>query len=295
MELYDFLSLIRRKRKTLFGIMAIFILMAGLVIGLQKFKYSATSQLLVVQEHEGSFDAYSASKSSEHLSTVLASVIRSNSFFTKVTTTSPSINTAYFGDTPKKQIKEWGKTVRAQVVNDSGIIVIKVYHPNRSEAEKIAGAVNYVMMTQHSAYDGAGEAVKVRLIDQPVTSTFPDKPNIPLTLGLAIVLGFLSALIYIYLLPTKTVESLQTNTVPHYPLRTQAAYSPAEQLQSQPAGYHHVRKEQPHGSEFQRSSHDYGNHAHVALRNHPELFGDEEDRTPPDTIIDQGNMKNILD
>ncbi len=201
MELHDFIALVRRKRKTVFGIIAIFLVIAAGVIGVQRFKYSSKSQLLVIQEYNGAVDAYTASKSSEHLSSVLASVVTSNSFFMKVLASNSDINAAYFGSTPKDQMKAWDRTVTAKSINDSGIISVTVYHPNVAEGKKIASAINYVLMTQHSAYDGANEAVKVRLIDQPVTSTFPVRPNVLLIGGLAIVLGFIASLMYIYLLP----------------------------------------------------------------------------------------------
>lgn len=221
MEFNDFLQLIGKKRKTIYGVMALFLMLAVAVIAVQRFKYSSSSQLLVVQEYNGAVDAYTASKSSEHLSSVLASVVRSNSFFTKVMATGPSINSAYFGSSPESQIKEWGKTVSAQSINDSGIIAVNVYHPDRLEAEKIAGVVNYVLMTQHSAYDGAGESVKVRLIDQPVTSRIPVKPNIPLIIGSSLIFSFIFSLIYIYLLADNKSQMVynqafreQTTTAP---------------------------------------------------------------------------------
>ncbi len=201
MEFHDFINLVARKRKTIFGIIAIFILLGIGVVAVQRFKYSSKSQLLVVQEYNKTVDAYTASKSNEYLSSVLASVVSSNSFFTKVLETGFEINASYFGETPKEQMKQWEKTINAKSINDSGIIAITVYHPNRAQAEKIDRAINHVLMTQHTAYHGSGEAVKVRLIDQPITSSFPVKPNIPLTIGLAIILGFIAGLVYVYLTP----------------------------------------------------------------------------------------------
>jgi uncharacterized protein involved in exopolysaccharide biosynthesis len=201
MELNDFLNLVALKRKTIFGIIAIFLILGVGVIAVQRFKYSSSSQLLVVQEYSQNIDAYTASKSNEYLSSVLASVITSNSFFSKVLEAGFDIDANYFGNTPKDQMEQWTKTVTAKNINDSGIISISVYHPNREQADKINRAINYVLMTQNTAYHGSGDAVKVRLIDQPITSTYPVKPDILLTLGLAIALGFLTSLIYVYLTP----------------------------------------------------------------------------------------------
>lgn len=280
MEFQTFLKLVGRKRKTIYGILALFLILAIGFIAVQRFKYSAESQLLVVQESRGFVDAYTASKSSEHLSSVLASVVSSNSFYTKVVTTSPSINTAYFGATPREQIREWGHTVKAQSINDSGIIAISVYHPDKTEAEKIAGAVNYVLMTEHSAYDGAGEAVKVRLIDQPISSSFPVKPNVPLILLTALVLGGVFSLMYIYLIS----ESYRVIT------------SPQNVVRSTEPEFNHFREEyfeNPVQSGYSRPVTPFGERAQVNIQpqssyNHPYDNRNIED------ISYQGNMHNIL-
>ncbi len=201
MEFHEFIQLLARKRKTVYGIIAIFILLGIGVIAVQRFKYSANSQLLVVQEYNRTIDAYTASKSNEYLSSVLANVVVSNSFYTKVMESGFDINTSYFGDTTKDQMKQWSRTVSAKSINDSGIIAVSVYHPDRAQAERIDRAINYVLMTQNTAYHGSGDAVKVRLIDQPITSSYPVKPNIPLVLGIAIIFGGAISLIYIYLAP----------------------------------------------------------------------------------------------
>lgn len=84
MELQNFLQLVQRKRKIIFGIVALFLIVAAVAVAFQPFKYSSQSQLLVIQERQGMVvDAYTASKSSEHLSRVLASVVTSNSFLQK--------------------------------------------------------------------------------------------------------------------------------------------------------------------------------------------------------------------
>jgi capsular polysaccharide biosynthesis protein len=294
MELQQFIQLIKVKRKTVLGSITLFMLIATVAIAFQTFKYSSDSQLLVIQERQGvTVDAYTASKSSEHLSRVLASVVTSNSFFNKVITTSPTLNTGYFGSTPKEQIKQWRKTVSAKNVNDTGIISISVYHPDKTEAEKIAGAVNYVLMTQHSAYDGAGDVVKLRLIDQPVTSSYPVNPNIPMIGGLAILLGFVTSLIYIYLLgEDKTPAAFSL------PLEKMAAYEP-HRHKVRPTSLPEEIFAQTHQERTERPSFStpYGQRASVTLQsNEVNEYGiDPAEMIKPEKIFQQGNMKNILD
>ncbi len=320
MDLQYFLQLVKQKRKIIFGVVALFIIVAAIAVAFQPFKYSSDSQLLVVQERQGMVvDAYTASKSSEHLSRVLASVVSSNSFFTKVTTTSPSINQEYFGSSPKDQIKEWGKTVSAKHINDTGIIAISVYHPNRAEAEKIAAAVNYVLMTQHSAYDGGGDTVKVRLIDQPVTSNYPVQPNIILIGSLALILGLITGLMYVYLFAEantpKTIFSPLQNFAPQVPVVEQvnenrAVHAKHSHNQVQPhlpeevfASARHQRNEQPIQNSQNIEVTPYGHHASVSLPEHQmneQIFEDYDDYIDPEelvnpeAIIQKGNMRNIL-
>ncbi|HRH32982.1 MAG TPA: Wzz/FepE/Etk N-terminal domain-containing protein [bacterium] len=293
MEFHEFITLIRKKRKVILGIISLFVLIGVAVVAVQKFKYSSSSQLLVVQENQGSLDAYTASKSTEHLSSVLVSVIRSNSFYTKVMSSSPGINSAYFGTNSRDQIKEWGKTVSARSVNDTGIIAISVFHPDRSEAEKIAGAVNYVLMTQHGAYDGAGDAVKVRLIDQPVTSSFPVKPNIPVTFGLALMLGFMTGLIYVYIFPENYSQQKQHSLDFENIIQSHIPNFNAS-LQNQ-AGYQQRTPSPIPQTQYSRDPiSPYGNRATVSM-NYQKEYIPEEEVNDPNLILRQGNMHNIID
>lgn len=293
MELHDFIDLVRRKRKTVYGIIALFLVIAAGIIGVQRFKYSSKSQLLVVQEYNGTVDAYTASKSSEHLSSVLASVVTSNSFFMKVLASNTDINAGYFGTTPKDQMKEWDRTVTAKSVNDSGIIAITVYHPSAAESKKIASAINYVLMTQHSAYDGANEAVKVRLIDQPVTSNFPVRPNIPLIAGLALALGFVSSLMYIYLLPegSRSATASRNLNSPDILMAHSSYISPDTDLPYVPANVE-VRGQRPD----EAVNHLLGRQQATVDRYHEHVVpgGYLEENISPEEIVKQGSMRNVL-
>ncbi len=305
MEFHEFLNLIARKRKTIYGIVALFIVLSAGIIAVQRFKYSSKSQLLVVQEYNSTVDAYNASKSTERLSSVLANVVTSNSFFSKVLAASPTINVSYFGTTPKDQMKQWDRTVTAKSINDAGIIAVTVYHPDRAEAEKIAGAINYVLMTQHSAYDGANDAVKIRLIDQPVSSSFPVQPNIPLILGLAIALGFVSSLIYVYLSPTHPVASPAKALTFEDVIHTNAPRLQAHQAPTDP--HHHgveVRGQLPEEAVanlsfeevlYPEESSPYGHHARIHHdAPHEQGFNQPFPATDPEELIRQGSMRNVL-
>ncbi len=267
MEFKDFINLVAKKRKTVYGIIALFILLGVGVIAVQRFKYSSKSQLLVVQEYSQSVDAYTASKSNEYLSSVLANVVTSNSFYTKVTEAGFSIDQSYFGDNTKDQMKEWDKTVTAKSISDTGIIAIAVYHPDRNQAEQIDRAINFVLMTENTAYHGSGDAVKVRLIDQPIDSSWPERPNFILILSIALVLGLITALMYVYLTP-------QTIVAPH-------SYGQREPFEPTPSSpnFHAMHETSPIHQQDLIGEGGY-------LEDTKQLSSEE--------IARQGNMKNIL-
>ncbi len=194
-------------------------------------------------------------------------------------------------------MKEWNKTVSAKNINDTGIIAVTIYHPNRMEAQKIAGAVNYVLMTQYSAYVGAGDTVKVRLIDQPISSTIPVKPNIPVILGSMVALGLLTSLVYIYL--SSENDSLE---MLDYKKNNQPAFIAHTTMQNDffqksiAINNHPPRTEQPEYTRSIPPITPYGQHARVSLEDNLEPLFDEEmeEMIDPDTIVRQGNMQNLI-
>ena len=59
-------------------------------------------------------------------------------------------------------------------------------------------AINYNLITKNNYYHGLGDKVTLKVIDEPLVSNWPAKPNLPLNFGLAIVLGVLIGLAQIY-------------------------------------------------------------------------------------------------
>ncbi|MDD4271409.1 MAG: hypothetical protein PHF50_01245 [Patescibacteria group bacterium] len=200
MEFKDYLALISRKKGTMASFVFIFVILAIILSLAQPFKYGSSSQVLIIQNSVNS-DPYLASKSTEYLSNILAKVVSSNSFFENVLNSGYYIDKNYFGNTIKGQMKTWSKTVSAKAINDSGIISLDVYHTDRSQAELINRAVAYTLQTKHGLYHGGGDNVSIKVIDEPITSNYPVKPNLVLNFGLALALGLIFFGVYVYLFP----------------------------------------------------------------------------------------------
>lgn len=181
--------------------MVVFILISVLATVAQPFKYGSNTKLLTVYSFKENTDPYITSKSNEYLSNLLSKIVYSNSFFEKIKDSGFNIDKSYFKGSDRKQMKNWEKTVKARNIVDTGMIDLDVYHTDRDQAEQIARAIAFTLQTDHGQYHGFGKNVEIKVIDKPITSTFPVKPNILLNLLLAISFGFVFSLAYIYLFP----------------------------------------------------------------------------------------------
>ncbi|MFA5155222.1 MAG: hypothetical protein WC453_02205 [Patescibacteria group bacterium] len=200
MELTEFGKLLKRKRGTIFTLIFIILILTLGISLLFPLKYSAQSRLLVIQNTTGN-DPYTISKSNEYLGNLFAQVAYSGSFYNLVMGSTYDIDKNYFSGTYNDQLKAWRKTVSTKTLSDTGIIEINIYHSSPYQAQQLALAVVDVLVNNNGNYQGNGQAIKVNVIDQPLVSTYPVKPNLPQNLLLALAGSLLLSLFYIYLFP----------------------------------------------------------------------------------------------
>jgi len=201
MELNSFIYLIKSKISTILVFVAVFFVLGMILTLSQPLKYSSNLRLLVVQNSSGASDSYTTTRTNEYISEILSKVAYSTSFFNQTMASGLNIDVNYFGSNPKKISKTWAKTIDVRPVNNTGIIAVAAYHPNRDQAEKIARSVGNVLITQNSTYHGLGDKISVKLLDEPMTSRYPVKPNLILNAILSLILGLVFTLAFIYLFP----------------------------------------------------------------------------------------------
>ncbi len=175
----------------------------GLVLALvisffQPLKYSSTVRLMVLQDVGSSVDAYTASRSEERIAENLSTILYTTTFFNEVIASGYSIDPSSFHKEDYKKRQDWMKTVSATVSRGSGIMTISAYHQDVIQAEQIVKAVATVLMEQVQVYTSGGN-VEVRLIDDPLNSRWPVKPNILANIFSGFVLGGLMGIGYIWL------------------------------------------------------------------------------------------------
>lgn len=201
MDIKDFQKLLKQGRSTVVGFILIFLII-GLIVSLaQPLKYRSRSRLLIIQPNAS--DAYTVARSNEYIGNLTARVIASGSFLDTLKGSNAVFDRNYFLGTYKDSVKKWNKTVFARSGGDTGIIDIEIYHTNQKEAERLSLAVNNLIVSGSGPYRfNPGENL-ITVIDQPVVSTFPVKPNLPLNLSLSLLFGFLAGASYVYLFPQK--------------------------------------------------------------------------------------------
>jgi len=207
MEINTFIQNVKKRKSKLFVFILIFLIVAATISFSQPLKYSASSRLLIIQEGSTS-DPYTIAKSNQYIGSLLSEAVYSGSFLELLAANSNNIDWSYFSGNYKQQLKRWEKTISARNINDTGVMEINIYHPNSDQAKKIAIVVNNLIVTQNNNYQGSTDMVTVKVIDQPVVSSWPVKPNLPLNFGAALIFGLLFGLTYIYYFPKSKKNSI---------------------------------------------------------------------------------------
>ncbi|MFH0854221.1 MAG: GNVR domain-containing protein [bacterium] len=189
------------KSRNIIIITLIFLIFTVLFTFAQPLKYCSSCRILLMQEYISLNDPYAASKSAAYLSDIFAEVARSASFLDEVINSGFNIDKNYFKTNEQKKKKQWEKMINAKAINDMGILEIFIYHEDKNQAEQIANAASYILKTKHNLYHGAGTNVSVKIIDKPITTNWPIKPNIFINLVLALIFGIAIGIGFIYYFP----------------------------------------------------------------------------------------------
>ena len=200
MDTKKFLLNLSKNWKNILIITVILVILTLILSLTQSLKYRSSTRLLVVQEYSGIADPYVASRSTQYLSNILAEIVYSTSFFNEVMKSGFNIDDN-FSKNKQKRKKQWKKMINTRVINNTGIIVINVYNKNQWQAEQIAKAVSYTLRTKHSRYHGGGSKVLIKVIDEPITSNYPVKPNLVVSFILSLIFGLILGIAFVYFYP----------------------------------------------------------------------------------------------
>ncbi len=166
------------------------LVVAILVSFIQPLEYSSTTRLLITQEL-GAVDAYTASRSAESIADSLVQVAYTSTFYDKVMASGYPVDESYFSKDDITRRKQWTDAVSVSVSRTSGLLTVVAYHPDVTQAENLARAVAYVLSTQGWTYTSGGN-IAVQIVDDPLDSRYPVRPNLPVNGLSGLVLGLLA-------------------------------------------------------------------------------------------------------
>lgn len=160
-------------------------------------EYSSAARIMIIQKSLQDADAFIAARSSERLSIILSEVIYSNSFFNDVLASSKNIIDDFSQD-PAERRKQWQGQVKNRINSDKGIIEITVFDKSRDQSAEILNGIIKTLTDNGEKYHG-GSNISIRVIDEPLVSKEPVRPDTVFDTVTAGVLAFIGTSVFIYL------------------------------------------------------------------------------------------------
>lgn len=162
-------------------------IVVGAVTALFPRQYRADAQVLIISQSRYGVDPYTAAKSAERVGENLIQVMKTNDFYQKVVTQSNrQLDLSKFEKLSERaKRKLWQKTLETSVVYGSSVLNVAAYNTDSEQAKEWAGAV--VDTLSSKGWEYVGGDVIIKIVNEPVSTRFPVKPNLLSN----IVLGFL--------------------------------------------------------------------------------------------------------
>ena len=155
---------------------------------LQPLRYSSVERILITQTNAAGLDPYTALKSTERIAQNLSELIYTSSFFNALMSKS-QIDPSYFPTDEAAKRKKWRDSISTEVSAGTGIMAITAYHTNRDTATELSIRTAQELVNITPNY--FGYAVRVQIIDDPLTSGFYAKPDFVKNTMLGLIAGFL--------------------------------------------------------------------------------------------------------
>lgn len=186
-------------------VLIIGLLAAVLAVGFSLFsplEYRSSSRLLItpyVSSAGEVFDQYTALKSAEQMVDTLTQIIHTTLFQNRVLQSPYDIKAERFESEPRERRKEWAKKVKPEITPGTGVLVVSVYDVDPVRSREITEAVSETLV--NGGKDYLPGQVKITLIDPPLVSKYPVRPNLLFRALLGLLFGAFFASAYTILHP----------------------------------------------------------------------------------------------
>lgn len=185
----NYIHAVKRRWGFVIVIMLTVVLLSLVFTLIQPFKYESTVKIIINQKNILGLDPYTASKASERYARNISQLLYVSEFIAQVINSNSQIDRSFFPVNEDNRRAEWMKMVNAKVLPESSILQISVYHANRAQAEILAQAIATMFVKMVPEYF-ENETINLKIVDKPLTSEYPVKPNILINLIFGLVAGF---------------------------------------------------------------------------------------------------------
>lgn len=190
--------IIRQYRRAMITVAVGGAIIALILSVLQPLRYRATMRVLIIQATTPTLDAFTAVKSSEKVGRNLGRVIASSYFLERVLAANPAIDRAAFPQDERRRRRVWERMVESSVAAETSVMEVRVFHARSAQAHAVAEGVGNVLVRDARDYTGSAD-INVKVIDSPLVSRFPVRPNIVFNVVFGFVLGGLFGAAWRYL------------------------------------------------------------------------------------------------
>lgn len=161
-------------------------------------EYRADAQVLIISRSRYGVDPYTTVKSAERIGENIAQVMETNDFYNKVMEQSGyNIDKSRFTNVSERtKRKRWQKAIDGSIVYGTGVLNVSAYSRTQEQALQLAGAAVSALSSQGWEYVGGDVIIKV--VNEPVATRFPARPNLVLNAILGFLAGVLGAGLVLY-------------------------------------------------------------------------------------------------
>lgn len=193
----------------LFGLLVMIVTLG--ITASQTPHYKSSAKLLVIFNQD-TMDTYTASRTSNYITSILSEVIYSDSFMTNVFSSNSDLQDN-LGYSQEVRQSNWKKIVKVTTQENKGIIMIDTFGNDRKQTNELAETVTNVLIEKHGLYDGSDDHVIIKAIDQPSIYLNWASTKIIRDTVIGFFAGILIGLTFVILLPGQMLYLLFT-----YPL-----------------------------------------------------------------------------
>jgi len=182
-------DLILRRSKLIILSGFVFAVAAFLITLLFPLEYRADAQVLIISRSRYGVDPYTVVKSAERVGENIAQIVKTNDFFNKVfVQPGYNLDRARFENIDDRtKRKRWEKAIDASVVYGTGVLNISGYSTNKDQASQLAAAASNALVS--SGWEYVGGDVSIKLVNDPIVTRFPARPNMVVNVVAGFLLG----------------------------------------------------------------------------------------------------------